>query len=205
MHGSVFKWCKNKPTGSALHVCRYLGSVSWFQIKVFELLVSVIYQTTLSFEEHTFIISCVPVHQGRGSRWGQAETLKVALNVSARTGVSRESLDGEGFASELLWLLAGFSSLHVTRQGRRETETGKNRERDLAGCYLELSLHVLPWHLPVLAYVITSQQERKDLLERPKLCNLIMKAHPIVFCWTLLVRSKSSGTLPSKEQIKDGR
>ena len=59
---SVFKWCENKPTGSALHVYWYLGYVSWFQIKVFEFLVLVIYQTTVSFEEHTFIIECVLVH-----------------------------------------------------------------------------------------------------------------------------------------------
>ena len=105
--------------------CVLISWVSQFQIKAFELLILVIYQTTVSFEEDTFF-----THQGRGSRCGQAETHKVALSVSARTGVSREDLDGEGFASELLRLLAGFSSLHVTGEGGRETEVGKDRDRD---------------------------------------------------------------------------
>lgn len=109
-------------------LCSSCVSISWvsrFQIKAFELLVLVIYQTTVSFEEYTFF-----AHQGRGSRCSQAETHKVALSVSARTGVSREDLDGEGFASELLRLLAGFSSLHVTGEGGRETEIGKDRDRE---------------------------------------------------------------------------
>ena len=42
--------------------CVSISWVSWFQIKVFEFLVLVIYQTTVSFEEHTFIIECVLVH-----------------------------------------------------------------------------------------------------------------------------------------------
>ena len=144
--------------------CVSISWVSWFQIKVFELLVLVIYQTTVSFEEHTFIIACVLVHQGRGSRWGQAETLKVALNVSARTRVSCESLDEERFASELLWLLAGFSSLHVTREGGRETETGKNRDRE--------TLLAVTWSCPCMSCLdislslLTSSQASK----RERIC-----------------------------------
>ena len=98
-----------------------------------------------------------------GSRRGQDETLKVALNVSARTGVSCESLDGEGFDSELLWLLAGFSSLHVTREGGRETETEteKNRDRE--------TLLAVTWSCPCmscldisLSLLMSSQASKRE-------------------------------------------
>lgn len=43
--------------------------------------------------------------------------LKAAMQLSAGTGVPSEGLIGEGFASKLTWLLAGFSSCRII--GRR--------------------------------------------------------------------------------------
>ena len=82
----------------------------------------------------------------------------------------------------------------------------RERERVLTGCYVELSIHVLSWPLPMVAYFITSQQERRSLLERQKSLSYVTESWKCIHCLCriLLERSKSPGSPHSKEGIKQG-